>query len=1186
MAGGVPDEIRLTVTVDQFVPAPRKNPALAQVNAGSWGIEGLRFFDASNAMVYNGDGSVIRHTQLPATFVADVKDQTATGVDGIYAIHSSFVDGRGAVVYSDRNLNQIKSIQLYGPDKGKVAILVGRGSKTTRAKSGALKETPIGQVGVVAAGKDGSLLFMDEANFVLKQLKPDGTLSTIAGNGLPMGSVTDGALAASTPIEIQSMVALDDGHIVAVTPKARLVSISPAGRIYQVPVPGVVSETKQSQQGDVWVSTSEGLSRLEANGALNQVFPQVVNQIYPGNQSDAFVSGTNGAIDRISSSGAISRISSGSSELFGSAYGWGADASAIVNGVAPDGRFIVTKRPVRWQSEIQFGKLDSGMSPVGDPVYLVGTSDGQAAEEFDKNGLPTQLRNGFGGQALAMYGHDAQGRIATVKDSHGNVTTFERDAAGRLTAVVSPFGLRTSMSYDGAGNLQTVTQPGGLVHRMTYASINGWNSLLATYTDANLHEWSETTSVNRKLSWVTRWVGNNEFSIESPSKRTTLVRANSHMQPEAVTSPSGARLAFGYNGRGQLATEAWQSSTGNRASTYTYHPAGTPGAGQLASATDALGRSVRFDYNAAGRLTQQTQPDGRTLCYDYDHNGNLVKLTTPAGVIHSFDHTPKDRPSLYTAPGDAVGTQWRYNKDRQLQSITRPGGQLVTVSRAPSGRVSGIQATGGAHQTFSYDANGLLKSVATSDGQALSASYDGAKLIANGFALNGITASLSYGFDSWATDQVNELKLRSGSDSATVDFKFNNEGETTSTGPLSIGRDGSTGAVASLMQGKALTSMNFNDPGELEQKTTVYKGTHFPGSEREAALIAMVRTLKSHVMQDMYRRGDCTVMVPQGYECQIPERTPLKQALSQFGKSASASQAAKGHNGHNSGSGTKTAAKPQHAKDSPYDSCPPLPAGPKEPPLWEPQDFCSGELWRFDNVTQAIANGADLQSVMFLLDVAVWPYTQGPSGFPKITPYVAKPHPASFTQSYLTPAAQALYDDIVLSLNDRTLNWGTALKRTYTRDAGGQIKRIDEVLEGFTAPTRQYGYNNLGQLTQATEGGTTTTWAYDANGNRVCPIKRTGARENLGLRHSAARPWGSAASAVKSTASTARRGATRPSAAVRRPRQCCWPRAPSQRRCRLIRAAPSLLRAGSSPRQLAVAGRLAGASPAWSTNWR
>ena len=593
------------------------------------------------------------------------------------------------------------------------------------------------------------------------------------------------------------------------------------------------------------------------------------------------------------------------------------------------------------------------------------------------------------------------------------------------------------MSYDGAGNLQTVTQPGGLVHRMTYASINDWNSLLATYTDAkghvdtfsydskallskNLgpdgggwtlkaltpdykdiqaisaegavtryqrlklwnenelttthpdgtktvtygstertaltaatgarvyntltgdprfgavastsaidayprtgdrtmvetsrkvnfdldnrlspHEWSETTSVNRKLSWVTRWAGNNEFSIESPSKRTTLVRANSHMQPEAVTSPSGARLAFGYNGRGQLATETWQSSTGNRVSTYTYHPAGTPGAGQLASATDALGRSVRFDYNAAGRLTQQTQPDGRTLRYDYDHNGNLVKLTTPAGVIHSFDHTPKDRPSLYTAPGDAVGTQWRYNKDRQLQSITRPGGQLVTVSRAPSGRVSGIQATGGAHQTFSYDANGLLKSVATSDGQALSASYDGAKLIANGFALNGITASLSYGFDSWATDQVNELKLRSGSDSATVDFKFNNEGETTSTGPLSIGRDGSTGAVASLMQGKALTSMNFNDLGELEQKTTVYKGTHFPGSEREAALIAMVRTLKSHVMQDMYRRGDCTVMVPQGYECQIPERTPLKQALSQFGKPASASQAAKGHNGDNSGS--------------------------------------------------------------------------------------------------------------------------------------------------------------------------------------------------------------------------------------------------------------------------------------------
>ena len=1210
VGGFAPDEIKLNTSMVQFVPAPRKNPAFAQVNAGSWGIDGLRFFDASNAMIYNGDGSVTRHTQLPATFVADVKDQTDYGSNGIYVIRSSLVDGRGAVVYADRNLNQIKSIQLYGPDKGKVEILVGPGSKTTRTKSGAYKETPIGLVGAIAMGNDGSLFFMDEANLVLKQLKPDGTSAVVAGNGSPLANIADGAVASQTPLEVRSMVALDDGHLVAVTSQSGLVSISPAGRIFNVPIPGgwPASKITQSHQGDVWVTISTGLYRLEANGTLTEVFKGPVGQIYPGNQSDVFVGGSSGAIDRISRSGEISRISSGSSELFGSSYGWGSEATAVVNGVAPDGRFIVTKRPVRWDNEIQFGKLDSGMNHVGDPVFLIGTSDGQAAEEFDKNGLPIRMRSGFGGQTLSTYVHDAQGRISTVTDSHGNVTTFERDPSGRLAAVVSPFGLRTILNYDGAGNLDKVTLPGGLVHRMTYDSIDGWDSLLATYTDATGHvdtfsydskallsknvgpdgggwtlkamdkdykdiqvvsaegavsryqrlnrwnenelttihpdgtktittgstertaltaatgaalyntmsgdprfgavastsdinfypkpgerissetsrkvsfgldnrldpyEWSETTTVNRRWSWVTRWLGNNEFSIESPSKRTTTIRVDTHMQPSLVTTPSGAKLALGYNSRGQLDTETLQSSTGNRATTYTYHPAGVPGAGQLATTTDPLGRSVRFDYNTAGRLTIQTQPDGRTLRYDYDNNGNLSKLTTPAGVIHSFDYTPKDRPSLYTAPGDSVGTQWRYNKDRQLQSIHRPGSQSVTVSREPSGRVSGVQATGAANQTFSYYANGLLKSVATSDGQAVSASYDGAKLIANGFALNGNAATLSYGYDPQAPDRVNQLTMRSGGDTATVDLKFNNEGETTSVGPMIVGRDGSTGAVASLLQGQALTNMSFNDLGELEQKAAVYKGAYFSGSEREAALMALVQSLKSQVMQELYRRGDCTVMVPQGYECQAEGRTPVKQALSKFGKTA---PLAPNHGGKG---------KSKRAKDGPYDNCPPIPDGPKEPPLWQSTDFCSGELWRFDQVVSAIAGQQTSQSIQYALDVAIHRYTLGPSGFPEITPFVAKPPPASYTQSYLTPTAQALYDEIVLALNDRTLNWGTALKRSYTRNAGGQIKRVDEVLEGYTVPARLYDYNNLGQLTKVTIGATSNTWDYDANGNRT-----------------------------------------------------------------------------------------------------
>ena len=249
--------------------------------------------------------------------------------------------------------------------------------------------------------------------------------------------------------------------------------------------------------------------------------------------------------------------------------------------------------------------------------------------------------------------------------------------------------------------------------------------------------------------------------------------------------------------------------------------------------------------------------------------------------------------------------------------------------------------------------------------------------------------------------------------------------------------------------------------------------TSFLALSPKAALMALVQSLKSQVMQELYRRGDCTVMVPQGYECQAEGRTPVTQALSKFGKTAPLAP-------NHAGKG-----KSKRAKDGPYDNCPPIPDGPKEPPLWQSTDFCSGELWRFDQVVSAIAGQQTSQSIQYALDVAIHRYKLGPSGFPEITPFVAKPHPASHTQSYLTPTAQALYDEIVLALNDRTLNWGTALKRSYTRNAGGQIKRVDEVLEGYTVPARLYDYNNLGQLTKVTIGATSNTWDYDANGNRT-----------------------------------------------------------------------------------------------------
>ena len=58
--------------------------------------------------------------------------------------------------------------------------------------------------------------------------------------------------------------------------------------------------------------------------------------------------------------------------------------------------------------------------------------------------------------------------------------------------------------------------------------------------------------------------------------------------------------------------------------------------GQLASATNAFGRSLGFAYNASGQLSVLTQPDGQTLAYSYDGAAKLTQVAYPGGGTRTY----------------------------------------------------------------------------------------------------------------------------------------------------------------------------------------------------------------------------------------------------------------------------------------------------------------------------------------------------------------------------------------------------------------------------------------------------------------------------------------------------------------------------------------------------------------------
>lgn len=104
---------------------------------------------------------------------------------------------------------------------------------------------------------------------------------------------------------------------------------------------------------------------------------------------------------------------------------------------------------------------------------------------------------------------------------------------------------------------------------------------------------------------------------------------------------------------------------------------------EMISIVDPLLRTVGFQYDLAGRITTQTLPDTRTIGYSYDANGNVTSITPPGRPVHAFAYTQVDLESNYNPPDAGFSprnTQYAYNLDRHLTTVTRPDGQTILTS--------------------------------------------------------------------------------------------------------------------------------------------------------------------------------------------------------------------------------------------------------------------------------------------------------------------------------------------------------------------------------------------------------------------------------------------------------------------------------------------------------------------------
>ncbi|HEX7048413.1 MAG TPA: RHS repeat-associated core domain-containing protein [Gammaproteobacteria bacterium] len=339
-------------------------------------------------------------------------------------------------------------------------------------------------------------------------------------------------------------------------------------------------------------------------------------------------------------------------------------------------------------------------------------------------------------------------------------------------------------------------------------------------------EWRDVTLVGREHGTHYREYESKYQTVPrrwthaSPHGRATNIDLNTDFLPETIYRTGLASSHLSYDERGRLESITAGEGAATRTTSYSYHPLGDHQAGYLASVTDALGRSVQFEYDFAGRINVQRLPDGRTVSYEYDANNNVLAITPPGRLPHGFTHTIMDQQGSYTPPPlgeEFAATHYLYNLDKQLELVTRSDGQTIDfIYGSVTGKLDALQVSNGAY-VFDYSPEtGRLTSLTAPGGETLAYGYEGFLVtsIASAGTING-TVGFDYDDNFWSRGvTVNGVR---------IDYDYDQDGLVTRAGDMSITRDG-IGLPDTASLGVVATDNNVNTFGELDDVTAAVSG--------------------------------------------------------------------------------------------------------------------------------------------------------------------------------------------------------------------------------------------------------------------------------------------------------------------------------------------------------------------------
>jgi RHS repeat-associated protein len=757
-------------------------------------------------------------------------------------------------------------------------------------------------------GDDGSV-YLADGNFLIRRIKPDGEIETIAGVPGQFIHTPSGISADSASIDVpEGILARRDGSVVF----GELGSIG-------------------------------GLRGIDQRGFLVDV---------AGNGD--------------SSCPAATQPGCGDGEIATSAYVTG-DHWDIVEG--PDGT-IYFNNALGAAGAGRVRRLLPWLPQLDTASHSAASEDGSELYLFSSDGRHLETRSTLTGSLLYLFGYDAAGRLTSVEDADSLVTTIERDTNGQPTAIVSPYGQRTELDVDSAsylvqlrtpasdtvqlaystgGQLISLTDPNGNEKTYTYDSfgrlvadedelggsidltptfsLNGVSVALETTlgrTGTYLLE-TRTDGAERRVQTAPdgtvaeriTTVRDSTWSLSPDSTVTTVTRrADPRFGPQAryptsasVRLPSSLQLSLTAGRQATLSDSTnplslltlldsvivngrkYTSSYAQSTRTYTHT---TPTGRMTVERLDSLGRIVSdsvagllpwtYTWDSNGRLSQ-AQQGSRVFEYAYDNLGRLETVTDPLDQVTEFEYDAAGRLTRQVLP-DTNEIAFGWDRNGNLTSLTPPGRPAHTFTYDAVNQMASYAApdlgSGASTTEYTFDLDRQLTSILRPDSTEITMAYDTAGRIATVTIprgsydysyspttgqLTGISSpdsvALAYTYDGALVTGVEWSGQVNGTVDVTYDddfrvvkqrvngtdsvaYQYDNDGLMTAAGALTMTRNSANGLLTGTTLGSVTTSQTYDAFGGLATYTASYSGnTLFQTTYTRDALGRITRLIET-----------------------------------------------------------------------------------------------------------------------------------------------------------------------------------------------------------------------------------------------------------------------------------------------------------------------------------------------------